>query len=79
IALAIIDLAHNLGLKVVAEGVETEAQARFLVRHGCDALQGFHFSRPIRPEAFGHLLQEDHPLASSTFVDETQRLRLARS
>ncbi len=79
IALAIIDLAHNLGLKVVAEGVETEAQARFLVRHGCDALQGFHFSRPIRPEAFGQLLQEDNPLASVAFFDETQHLRLARS
>lgn len=79
IALAIIDLAHNLGLKVVAEGVETEAQARFLVRHGCDALQGFHFSRPIRPEDFGRLLREGNPLASAALFDETQRLRLARS
>ncbi len=79
IALAIIDLAHNLGLKVVAEGVETEAQGRFLVRHGCDALQGFHFSRPIGPDAFARLLQQGNPLASAVLFDDTQRLRLARS
>ncbi|MDE2344252.1 MAG: EAL domain-containing protein [Betaproteobacteria bacterium] len=78
IALAIIDLAHNLGLKVVAEGVETEAQVRFLVRHGCDTLQGFHFSRPLSPEAFARLLQENIPLSSAHF-DESQRLRLAGS
>jgi len=49
---AAVSLAHNLGLPVVAEGVETEAQARHLARLGCDELQGFHFSRPMpAPEA----------------------------
>ncbi|MET0377760.1 MAG: EAL domain-containing protein [Spongiibacteraceae bacterium] len=57
IALTIINLAHNLKLKVVAEGVETEAQARFLTRHGCDVLQGFYFSRPIAPDDFAQMLK----------------------
>lgn len=44
---AIITLGHALGLKVVAEGVETLAHLEFLRRHGCDELQGYYFSRPI--------------------------------
>ena len=39
-------LAHSLGLKVVAEGIETEGQDRFLRAHGCDLLQGYLFRRP---------------------------------
>ncbi len=78
IALAIIDLAHNLGLKVVAEGVEKEAQVRFLVRHGCDVLQGFHFSRPLSPAAFGRLLRERDGWSSAAF-DDAHPLRLAQS
>jgi diguanylate cyclase (GGDEF)-like protein len=62
IALAIINLAHNLGLKVVAEGVETEAQARFLAAHRCDFLQGFFFSLPLEADAYGRLeLTQDVP------------------
>jgi EAL domain-containing protein (putative c-di-GMP-specific phosphodiesterase class I) len=55
IALAIINLAHNLGLQVVAEGVETEAQARFLAAHRCNYLQGFFFSLPLDADAYGRL------------------------
>jgi diguanylate cyclase (GGDEF)-like protein/PAS domain S-box-containing protein len=43
---SMIDMAHNLGLHVTAEGVETDAQAAQLVRLGCDALQGYLFARP---------------------------------
>lgn len=44
---AAVSLAHNLGLPVVAEGVETAAQAQHLARLGCDELQGYHFNRPM--------------------------------
>ena len=44
---AIITLGHALGLKVVAEGVETHAHLAFLQQHGCDELQGYYFSRPV--------------------------------
>lgn len=47
ISIATLSLAHNLGLKVVAEGVETEAQRDFLISYGCDYLQGFLFSKPL--------------------------------
>ena len=44
---AVIDLAHGLGMHVVAEGVETEAQRAFLASRGCDRYQGFLYSRPL--------------------------------
>ena len=49
---ATIGLAKGLCLKTVAEGVETKPQADFLVKLGCDMLQGFLFARPLTPEAF---------------------------
>lgn len=47
---AVIQMSRALGISVVAEGVETEAQADFLATHGCDILQGFLISRPIPPQ-----------------------------
>lgn len=47
ISAATLALAHNLGLKVTGEGVETEAQRDFLLQHRCDFMQGFLFSRPL--------------------------------
>lgn len=46
IACTIINLAHNLSMTVVAEGVETEAQAAYLRDHGCEYLQGFYYAKP---------------------------------
>ncbi|MDO8755572.1 MAG: bifunctional diguanylate cyclase/phosphodiesterase, partial [Anaerolineales bacterium] len=54
---AIIVMAHKLGLKVIAEGVETEAQRKLLAHAGCDYAQGYLFSRPVPPEAFEVLLK----------------------
>jgi diguanylate cyclase (GGDEF)-like protein/PAS domain S-box-containing protein len=53
---AIVVLAHKLGLKVVAEGVETEQQRDLLNRIGCDYAQGYLFSRPVTAEDFERLL-----------------------
>ena len=47
LVMAIITLAHNLRLKVVAEGVETEDQLRFLQLLRCDEIQGYFFSKPL--------------------------------
>jgi EAL domain-containing protein (putative c-di-GMP-specific phosphodiesterase class I) len=54
---AIIVMAHKLGLKVVAEGVETRRQADTLAAGGCDSMQGFLFSRPIPPEQLEAILR----------------------
>ena len=48
----ILNIAKNLGLKVVAEGVESKAQKDFLIDHNCDILQGYYFSKPIDKENF---------------------------
>ncbi len=54
---ATIALAHGLGLPVVAEGVESPAQLEFLLRHGCDVAQGFHFSPALPAEEVARYLQ----------------------
>ena len=59
----IIALAHNLGLQVVAEGVETAHQLELLNTLGCDISQGFFLHRPMPAEALEELLLAKHPLA----------------
>ncbi|MHB1143373.1 MAG: putative bifunctional diguanylate cyclase/phosphodiesterase [Thiobacillus sp.] len=55
---AIIAMAHHLNIRVVAEGVETEAQLAFLREHGCDEYQGFLFSRPLPADELDSRLGE---------------------
>ena len=54
---AVIGMAQNLGLRVVAEGVENVGQLEFLRAHACDEAQGYFFSRPVDPDAFAELLR----------------------
>jgi diguanylate cyclase (GGDEF)-like protein len=53
----VVELAHILGMEVVAEGVETEEQETLLRKMGCDFGQGYHFSRPLPPEAASEFLR----------------------
>lgn len=61
-----IEMSHNLGLKVVAEGVEYEHSLRLLERWNCDTAQGYLISRPLTAAAFEAWMQQ--PLATSTAV-----------
>lgn len=53
---AIIDMAHNLGLQTIAEGVETAEQVSFLRLHGCDEMQGYYISKPLPRMEFEEFL-----------------------
>jgi diguanylate cyclase (GGDEF)-like protein/PAS domain S-box-containing protein len=62
IAAAIIAMAHSMGLKVVAEGVETDAQLAVMQRLQCDEMQGFLFSKPLQAAQFEALLRSEKRL-----------------
>ena len=56
---AIIVMAHKLGLKVIAEGVETQGQKKILTEAGCDYAQGYLYSKPVPSEEFEALLMRE--------------------
>ena len=62
ITTAIIQMAHNLNLKLVAEGVETNEELAFLQENNCDEIQGYLFSRPLTAQEFGNLLRSGQNL-----------------
>lgn len=61
IAAAVISLGQKLNMRVIAEGVETDEQLAFLRDNQCDEIQGYHFSKPIAPEAVERLLGRPLP------------------
>jgi len=60
---AVIAMAHSLRLRVVAEGVETAEQYRFLEEHQCDEMQGYYFSKPVDALTIARLLAGRHAAA----------------
>ncbi len=59
---SIVDLATTLGLRVIAEGVETPAQRERLIAFGCELGQGFLFAEPLEPADVGALLESSDPV-----------------
>lgn len=64
IAASIISLAKNLNLKVVAEGVESYEQVKYLTAHGCDEIQGYYFSKPAAALAIEDLLKNNNSVGT---------------
>jgi diguanylate cyclase (GGDEF)-like protein/PAS domain S-box-containing protein len=69
-AQAIITIAHNLGLKVVAEGVEHEEQLSILRRYKCEMIQGYLYSKPLSSPRFERLLNENHQMSKIMHKNE---------
>lgn len=76
IASAIIGMAHSLRMQVVAEGVETDAQLKFLRARNCNQIQGYFFSRPVPAEDFKDMLSNDKHLELESDVDTAQQTLL---
>jgi EAL domain-containing protein (putative c-di-GMP-specific phosphodiesterase class I) len=62
ITTAIINMAHSLNVKVIAEGVETAEQYAFLRARGCDEIQGYYFSAPLSAKEVSAMLANRHKL-----------------
>lgn len=71
---AVINMAHQLKLKVIAEGVETEGQLALLIANQCDEIQGYFFSRPVPAAEMAKMLRENRRLPSELLrLDDRQR------
>ncbi|HEY9063259.1 MAG TPA: EAL domain-containing protein [Pseudobacteroides sp.] len=64
---AIIELAHGMNLKVVAEGIETEVERNLLLQHHCDEMQGYYFARPMDADKFANTWQQK--MSGSTLLE----------
>jgi len=76
---SVIALGQSLGFKVIAEGVETEAQLAYLRRHQCDDMQGYLFSKPLPADDFAELLRSERglpPAPGETPADQQTLLLL---
>ncbi len=74
---AIVGMGHSLGLKVVAEGVETPAQAQFLASIWCGRAQGFHYSKPLPAAEFALWLASAQSMRTSTPADDAKGRNVA--
>ncbi len=74
LARAIIALGETLGLRTVAEGVEVEEQAAWLIEQGCHMAQGYHFARPMNRQAFEELLQAGVSLPNQAAAAASRQL-----
>lgn len=73
---AVIGMAHSLGMRVIAEGVETEAQLGYLRGLHCEEMQGYLFSRPLPPQELEALMREGRRLHAGPGGVDSQRVLL---
>ena len=71
-------LGRSLGMRITAEGVETEAQAEFLASVGCDELQGFHLGRPMPLERLPAMILKDFRSALPAEKRQAEELRMRK-
>ena len=76
IVAAIIAMAHSLGLKVIAEGVETDEQLKYLAEHRCDEVQGYLFSKPVPAEEFRRMLAGAVKVSHGSLVSAVRSRRV---
>jgi EAL domain-containing protein (putative c-di-GMP-specific phosphodiesterase class I) len=75
-------MAKSLNLKVIAEGVEDEAQMSFLRAHQCDEIQGYYFSKPLTVDEIADKLRADHSeerVGTQASSDDVDRARVESS
>jgi EAL domain-containing protein (putative c-di-GMP-specific phosphodiesterase class I) len=72
---SLIAMAHNLGLEVIAEGVETKAQAAFLLKEECEEAQGYLYAKPLAADEFKHYLRTRQLASEAQALDGKARLQ----